>query len=127
MKDLSNGARRAAARPDSPWWPAPADELAAWAEPIGRRAPLDLPCQVHDPDLWFAEKPADLERAKALCGGCPARSACLAGALRRGESTGVWGGEIIDRGQVLTHKRSPGRPRKGSVSPQRYPVLLESA
>ncbi len=32
-----------------------------------------LPCHAGDPDLWFAETPADLERAKALCGGCPIR------------------------------------------------------
>ncbi|MDT5145891.1 MAG: WhiB family transcriptional regulator, redox-sensing transcriptional regulator, partial [Mycobacterium sp.] len=32
-----------------------------------RRPPRQaLPCHVGDPDLWFAETPADLERAKAL-------------------------------------------------------------
>ena len=75
----------------------------------GRRT---LPCRVQDPDLWFAESPAQLEHAKTLCAGCPARSACLAGALDRGEPWGVWGGEIFDHGVVIARKRPRGRPRK---------------
>lgn len=71
-----------------------------------------LPCST-DPDLWFAEAPAALERAKALCGDCPVRQACLAAALDRAEPCGVWGGEILDRGAVLARKRPRGRPRKG--------------
>ena len=47
-----------------------------------------LPCS-SDPDLWFAEHPADLERAKTLCGGCPVRGRCLAEALQRAEPWGV--------------------------------------
>ena len=34
-----------------------------------------LPCRAHDPDLWFAESPADLEEAKRLCEGCPIKAA----------------------------------------------------
>ena len=75
-----------------------------------------LPCQVMDPDLWFGETPAELERAKKLCGDCPVRLACLAGALRRREHWGVWGGEIFDRGQVVARKRARGRPRKSDVA-----------
>ena len=71
-----------------------------------------LPCRVEDPELWFAESPAQLEQAKALCGGCPIRDACLAGALDRGEPWGVWGGEIFERGAVIARKRPRGRPRK---------------
>ncbi len=72
----------------------------------------DLPCLVGDPDLFFAERPADLERAKALCVDCPVRSQCLAAALDRGEPWGVWGGEIFDHGVVIARKRPRGRPRK---------------
>ena len=71
-----------------------------------------LPCRVEDPDLWFAETPARLETAKALCADCPVRSACLAGALDRAEPWGVWGGEIFERGVVIARKRPRGRPRK---------------
>lgn len=75
----------------------------------------ELPCQ-SDPGLFFAEDPQDLRRAKALCGDCPARSACLAGALQRAEPTGVWGGELLLRGVVIADKRPRGRPRKADVA-----------
>lgn len=72
----------------------------------------DLPCRVQDPELWFAESPADLEMAKALCASCPVRESCLAGALERHEPWGVWGGELFDHGSVIARKRPRGRPRK---------------
>jgi len=54
-------------------------------------AGLDLPCRsATNPDLWFAEAPTDLERAKELCGTCPVRAECLAGAVAR-QSPGVSG------------------------------------
>ncbi|EFV12925.2 WhiB family transcriptional regulator [Segniliparus rugosus] len=72
-----------------------------------------LPCQeAVDPDLWFAEEPAELELAKQYCGDCPIRETCLAEALRRGEPWGVWGGEIFQQGEVIARKRPRGRPRK---------------
>jgi len=73
-----------------------------------------VPCHVGDPDLWFAENPGDLERAKALCAGCPIRVQCLTAALERQEPWGVWGGEILDRGSIVARKRPRGRPRKDS-------------
>jgi WhiB family transcriptional regulator, redox-sensing transcriptional regulator len=84
------------------------------ASPAPVRRPL--PCRVEDPDLWFAETPAQLETAKALCGDCPVRSACLAGAIDRGEPWGVWGGEIFERGVVIARKRPRGRPRKEAAA-----------
>lgn len=72
----------------------------------------DLPCHKGDPDLFFAERPDELEKAKALCAACPARAACLAAALTRAEPWGVWGGEIFDQGVVIARKRPRGRPRK---------------
>jgi WhiB family redox-sensing transcriptional regulator len=74
-----------------------------------------LPCRT-DPDLWFADTPAGLEEAKVRCTACPVRDACLAGALRRGEPWGVWGGEIFERGVVIPRKRPRGRPRKVAVA-----------
>ena len=78
----------------------------------GEREKLMIPCQDGDPDLWFAEEPADLERAKTLCGACPLRRQCLASALERAEPWGVWGGEILVGGAVIGRKRPRGRPRK---------------
>lgn len=68
------------------------------------------PCHVHDPNLWFSERPAELETAKRHCAGCRIRTTCLSGALDRGEPWGVWGGEIVDRGVVIAFKRRRGRP-----------------
>jgi WhiB family redox-sensing transcriptional regulator len=79
-------------------------------------AGLQLPCRTGDADLWFAERPAELERAKALCGGCPIQAECLAGALRRGEPWGVWGGQILERGAVVARKRPRGRPSKADLA-----------
>lgn len=78
-----------------------------------------LPCRSHDPDLWFAEAPDDLERAKALCADCPVKDACLASALHRGEPWGVWGGQIFDRGAVVARKRPRGRPSKADTERDR--------
>ncbi|MEZ0341053.1 WhiB family transcriptional regulator [Mycobacterium sp. pV006] len=74
----------------------------------------ELPCHVEDPDLWFADDPRDLERAKALCADCPLRRECLDAALQRQEPWGVWGGEILERGTVIARKRPRGRPRKNT-------------
>jgi WhiB family redox-sensing transcriptional regulator len=83
------------------------------------RAGLDLPCRSGDADLWFAEAPAELERAKALCGACPIKAECLAGALAREEPWGVWGGEIFERGAVIPRKRPRGRPSKADLARDR--------
>jgi WhiB family redox-sensing transcriptional regulator len=76
----------------------------------------DLPCRRENPELWFAERPTDLELAKTFCADCPLREACLAGALERREPWGVWGGEIFERGTVIARKRPRGRPRKTAVA-----------
>ena len=76
---------------------------------------LDLPC-TEAPELFFAESPQDVEQAKAMCRGCQARLACLAGALERGEPWGVWGGELLLRGAIVPRKRPRGRPRKDDAA-----------
>ena len=75
-----------------------------------------LPCRNRDAELWFAELPADVELAKSLCGDCPVRAACLAGALERREPWGVWGGQLFAQGVVVPRKRPRGRPRKVEVA-----------
>jgi WhiB family transcriptional regulator, redox-sensing transcriptional regulator len=91
------------------------------------RAGLDLPCRSDDADLWFAEAPAELERAKALCTACPIKAECLAGALQRGEPWGVWGGEIFERGAVIPRKRPRGRPSKADLARDRAYAAAISA
>jgi WhiB family transcriptional regulator, redox-sensing transcriptional regulator len=90
-------------------------------------AGLQLPCRVGDPDLWFADTPADLERAKELCLDCPVLAECLAGALARREPWGVWGGEIFERGTVIPRKRPRGRPRKADLERDRQAAAQMAA
>lgn len=73
---------------------------------------LPLPCCTRDADLFFAESPADVEYAKALCRACPIRRECLNEALQRREPWGVWGGELLVNGTIVARKRPRGRPRK---------------
>lgn len=87
-------------------------DLALGLDPLAKECPDDVPCRVTDSDLWFAETPVELEQAKDLCQQCPARRACLAGAIDRREPWGVWGGELFERGAIIARKRPRGRPRK---------------
>lgn len=75
-----------------------------------------LPCWSVNPDTFFAEEPAEIEAAKALCVDCPMATACLAGALERREPWGVWGGELVVQGAIVARKRPRGRPRKDAIA-----------
>jgi WhiB family transcriptional regulator, redox-sensing transcriptional regulator len=75
-----------------------------------------LPCRANNPELWFAESPADVEYAKKLCLDCPVQAMCLSGALDRREPWGVWGGELFLQGVVIPRKRPRGRPRKNETA-----------
>ena len=95
------------------------------SRPVGQPLPViqapvvpttaDRPC-AEEPDLFFAESPAAVETAKALCRGCAIRIACFSGAVERREPWGVWGGELFLRGEVVPRKRPRGRPRKTEVA-----------
>ncbi|HUF97470.1 MAG TPA: WhiB family transcriptional regulator [Ilumatobacter sp.] len=66
--------------------------------------------------LFFSEDNFDLARAKAICGKCRLAPSCLADALDREESYGVWGGELLVNGAIVAVKRGRGRPPKKQVS-----------
>jgi WhiB family transcriptional regulator, redox-sensing transcriptional regulator len=98
------------------WAASPTEDVVPAIErdtlhPLAKQCP-DVPCRVLDSALWFADAPEDLERAKTHCQECPARVACLSGALERREPWGVWGGQILQGGAVVAHKRPRGRPRR---------------
>ncbi|ATG52468.1 WhiB family transcriptional regulator [Brachybacterium vulturis] len=86
--------------------------LTTFPNPADTSATM-LPCHDADAaDLFFSERPADLERAKSLCAGCPLIEECRQGALERAEPWGVWGGAIFENGRIIAVKRGRGRPRK---------------
>src|SRR5699024_10041613 len=92
-----------------------------------------LPC--HDAeaaDLFFSERPADLEQAKTLCAGCPLIDECRQGALDRAEPWGVWGGAIFDAGRIIAVKRRRvaargSASRRGASGLAEDPVQLGAA
>ena len=85
-------------------------------------AGIELPCQDQDPDLFFAELPDDVERAKAFCAQCPVQALCLAAAVARQEPWGVWGGSWFVAGHAVERKPPRGRPRKDRVASQQVEV-----
>lgn len=96
--------------------PAPVTRTLSDLDILERVVAEIIPCRSHDPELWFAERTAEVERAKALCRPCPIRDACLAGALERAEPWGVWGGEVFVGGTPVAVKRGRGRPRKETAA-----------
>ena len=62
--------------------------------------------------LFFGDDVLTIARAKAICSKCTLGAACIEGALERLEPWGVWGGELIENGKIVAHKRPRGRPPK---------------
>ena len=62
--------------------------------------------------LFFSDELHDIARAKAICAKCTVREPCLATAVLFREPWGVWGGELVSNGKVVTGKRGRGRPPK---------------
>jgi WhiB family redox-sensing transcriptional regulator len=62
--------------------------------------------------LFFSDDLVDIGRAKAICNKCMLRTNCLADAVDREEPWGVWGGELLLNGRIVTSKRACGRPPK---------------
>jgi WhiB family redox-sensing transcriptional regulator len=89
--------------PDDRWDPAelPVAGSGAWAD---RAACRDAPAPVD----FFAEGRSEavlqeIEKAKAICEGCPARLSCLEAGLR--ETFGVWDGLDVKEREKLRKSR----------------------
>ncbi len=72
--------------------------------------------------LFFSDDNVDIARAKAICARCSLHASCLRDALERSEPWGVWGGELIEEGQIVADRRPRGRP---SILPRPIFVLDE--
>jgi WhiB family transcriptional regulator, redox-sensing transcriptional regulator len=57
-----------------------------------------------DPDALFVQGAAQ-NRAKAVCGGCPVRTECLADSLDNRVEFGVWGGMTERERRALLRRR----------------------
>ena len=69
---------------------------------------------VDDPlgGMFFSEDMSDVAAAKAICATCPVMAQCLEGAILRQEPSGVWGGQLFKKGEVVMIRRRVGRPPK---------------
>jgi hypothetical protein len=78
--------------------PANSRRLGPQREASRRAVPqLSSPaCAGTDTALFFPDSTQGAAAAKAICQGCPARAACLQGAIDRGEQHGVWGGAYFE-------------------------------
>lgn len=63
-------------------------------------------CRSYPPDTFFPSDGVGVERAKAICSGCPVADSCLNYALENRIDHGVWGG-VSERGRqrLLRQKR----------------------
>lgn len=79
-------------------------------------APIVVPCQNTDPELWFGdsnqngytgnERGFNYMDARKLCGKCPVAQQCLEYALANREEFGMWGGKSPkERFDILRGKR----------------------
>jgi WhiB family transcriptional regulator, redox-sensing transcriptional regulator len=96
-----------------------ADNLAEWWTLAA--------CQSADPDLFFPISGAgparvQVERAKAVCAGCPVRSDCLRYALGAGPLQGVWGGLTEEERRLLRQREAKARMRASRRSGARARV-----
>jgi WhiB family redox-sensing transcriptional regulator len=107
-------------------WSATVDNLGALLG-FGAFSPIDrvilARARCHDPRgvysaLFHSDDLVDIARAKAICGRCTVREPCLARALERREPCGVWGGQVLQKGQIVGHPRRRGRPPRMAVSLQ---------
>ncbi|MGI8663714.1 MAG: WhiB family transcriptional regulator [Acidimicrobiales bacterium] len=63
-------------------------------------------CRGLDPEIFFPVSDEEAEVAKAVCGGCVVREACLEYALGCRERDGVWGGRTEkERRRIIRQRR----------------------
>lgn len=62
-----------------------------------------------DPDIFFADRGGQMDKARAACRGCPFRGQCLERALDRDESFGIWAGvlmsSVVEKRKAIAARR----------------------
>jgi WhiB family redox-sensing transcriptional regulator len=66
-------------------------------------------CLHYDPELFFAPRARAQRKAKAICGKCGVREACLTFALELRIEHGVWGGMNVDERRTMMPRAGGGR------------------
>ncbi len=83
----------------------------AYRHPTPTAPDMPWACAGIDPDQFFPEDEATLAAARRICAACPLQDVCRELGLARGES-GVWGGLLLEDGEVLERVPVMGRPRR---------------
>lgn len=87
------------------------DDFDQPREPPGEWAERGL-CATHpEPELWFPERGAATEPAKAICRACPVQQECLTHALVNAERFGIWGGKSERERRRLRKAANPNGHR----------------
>lgn len=78
-----------------------AEERAAWKNLAA--------CAETDPEIFFPDKGGSAQPAKSVCAGCEVSAQCLADAVSRGETWGIWGGRTAHERRGLSKPRRAGK------------------
>lgn len=85
------------------------------------KAPVRVPCQDTDPEVWFPEGAGpNYKIARAFCNRCPVRNLCLDYAIENEELIGMFGGLTPKERFKIIHSRTrrpQGRPRNEKKPP----------
>lgn len=68
-------------------------------------------CAGSNPNLWFPDRGANTQKARAVCAACPVRRECLEYAVRWRIPFGIWGGRSVRERRHLLDA-GVGRPRR---------------
>ena len=82
----------------------------------------ELPCRQYDPDLWFADAPADLEVAKALCGELPAEGRVPRRCARARRALGRLGWRDLRAWRGRSAQAAAWPSAQGGPRPRRRPA-----
>jgi WhiB family transcriptional regulator, redox-sensing transcriptional regulator len=93
--------RRAGERWNRPWPATRRLTTVNWRD--------DAACARADPDLFFPVSASGLalrqiDEAKRVCQGCPARKPCLEWALDHGVAAGIWGGATDEERRAMRQR-----------------------
>lgn len=78
-----------------------------------------------DPDWWYPTRGEDAYRAKSVCNTCPHQIECLAGALERRETYGIWGGRSENERRRIRRDISRGVPLEQAAGTVVLPLEWE--
>lgn len=78
-----------------------------------------------NPDWWFPTRGEDVYRAKTVCATCRHQLECLAGAIERRETHGIWGGRSENERRRIRRDINRGIPLQQAAGQITIPLEWE--